>query len=58
VFVRVDKVPRLAGINTFNARPEGSARPAFTFGTRGGGQLLAPHRNWIESVVRADSSKR
>lgn len=43
----------LFGINTFiMAFPDGPTKPS-TFGTGGGGMIVAAYREWIEQVVRA-----
>jgi hypothetical protein len=46
----------LAGVNTFVVTfPAGPTTPA-TFGTGGGGQLLAAHTEWIHGVISAAES--
>lgn len=61
-FVRVRGQPHLAGINTFSARLPGQTGAQFTFGSQGGGQVLAAHLDWIRSVIsgvpRSETSSR
>jgi secreted trypsin-like serine protease len=51
VFVRARNRWELAGINTFVMRLASDTGAAFGFGTRGGGQVLAPQMTWLRSVV-------
>lgn len=52
-FVTIDGIPHLLGINSFVTQAPAEAHVPYGFGTFGGGQLLAPHRAWIESVISA-----
>ncbi|HMN79300.1 MAG TPA: trypsin-like serine protease [Burkholderiaceae bacterium] len=48
----------LAGILTFVTAKDGEGMPAGTFGTVGGGLLLAPSRDWILQTVAGQSLAR
>lgn len=52
-FVREGGRLALLGINTFVIRNAASQAPANSFGTVGGGQVLAAHRPWLLSVLGA-----
>ena len=50
-FVMEDARPTLLGINTFVGRINPSRPVSYGFGTPGGGELLAPHRNWLHRML-------
>lgn len=41
----------LAGMNTFVRDPPTAGAKRFSFGTQGGGQILAPHVPWMRTVI-------
>jgi V8-like Glu-specific endopeptidase len=54
VFVLQDHVWKILGIATFNAGTPASRGSGVKFGAIDGGTFVAPHMDWIESVLRAD----
>lgn len=55
VFILQDRVWKILGIATFNAGTPASHGSKVKFGALQGGTFVAPHRDWIESVLNAGS---
>jgi len=55
-FVQEAGIWKVAGINTFTSTMVGGATVASTFGTLGGGQVVASQATWINSVINAADS--
>ena len=55
VFILQDRVWKILGIATFNAGTPASRGSKVKFGAIQGGTFVAPHRDWIESVLNAGS---